>query len=372
MIKRGIYISPFAESICSDDNKEIVHGLLLDTTWRTLPHFVTSIIMASICNVGIPLGFSFGPSESKESYKVFYDKFASVINVDLKKYIIESDRGSALKAIAKEINIEHLSCSAHLLRSLKNTEFSYQVGQLVTARCQTDLNILMDIYSTEFSTFINTNKMQYLNKILMSCGLIFDTELKKIRINDEILWEHISLACRAKFKMPTTTNSLESFNGHLNSHITRRNDFYTAINRLVKLIIRKTHMFEESYKTNLSRTKRKIEAKCTHFFMQLVLKESQQYETTKEKCKCGETAIISEMMMVDIPCSHRVLKGATFPTKPDNLKLKISNSFSKFIVCLSVEGTTDDIGKDTYNKFLNRSTVATVRAFTREKNTAEI
>ena len=78
------------------------------------------------------------------------------------------------------------------------------------------------------------------------------------------------------------------------------------------------------------------------------------------------------MMMVDIPCSHRFLKGATFPTKPDNLKLKISNSFSKFIVCLSVEGTTDDIGKDTYNKFLNRSTVATVRAFTREKNTAEI
>ena len=368
VIKRGIYISPFAESICSKENEALVHGILLDTTWRTLPYFVTSIIMASVCNVGIPLGFSFGPGENKEIYKVFYEKFSSIINVELKKYTIESDRGSALKALAKEIGAEHLSCNAHFLRSLKTTEFSYQIGELVSAKCQTDLDILMKHYSEEFSRYINTDKLESINKALMTCGLLFDKDTKKIFINDKDLWEHVSLNCRAQFKMPTTTNALESSHGHLNAQIPRRNDFYTAMDRLVKFIIHKTHGFEDAYKANLNRARRNIQRKCSPFYAQVIEKESKQYETEKEKCACGETSILSAMMMLDIPCSHRMCKGANFPSKPKSLALKLKNGFGKLIVHLVVEKNEEETTDDNYEKFINRKAAATVRKFCKEKN----
>lgn len=53
-ILSGIYISPFAKSIFSDLNCHLVDGLLMDTTWKAMPYYVTSILMASICNVGVP------------------------------------------------------------------------------------------------------------------------------------------------------------------------------------------------------------------------------------------------------------------------------------------------------------------------------
>ena len=372
VIKKGIYISPFAESICSKENENIVHGVILDTTWRTLPDFVTSIIMASVCNVGIPMGFSFGPCENKDIYKVFYDKFSSVINVDLTKYVIESDRGSALKALSKEIGIEHLSCNVHFLRSLKTSEFSYQIGELVSAKCQIDLDILMDHYSKEFCKFIGTEKIENLNKALMSCGLIFDINSKKISINNMNLWEHISLNCRAKYKMPTTTNALEASHGHLNARIPRHNDFYTAMNRLIRFIITKTHNFDVAYKSNLNRARRVIQRKCSSFYTSLLEKESKQYESTKEKCNCGETIILSEMMLVDIPCSHRMHKGAVFPKKPYDLTLKLKNSFEKLIVHLVVDEKVAESTEDNYEKYINRKAAATVRKFCKEKNLENI
>ena len=53
----------------------------MDSTWKTISGYVTSILMASICNVGIPLAFAFGPSESKELYDMFYSSFDKTINV---------------------------------------------------------------------------------------------------------------------------------------------------------------------------------------------------------------------------------------------------------------------------------------------------
>ena len=104
----------------------------------------------------------------------------------------------------------------------------------------------------------------------------------------------------------------------------------------------------------------------------LIEKESSQYETTIENCKCGETALLSSMMMVDIPCSHRFNKGARFPSKADNIRLRLTKSTSKLTKEVSItELGTEDEPKD-YNAMINSTAVKTVRKFTKCKNIHKI
>ena len=63
----GIFISPYARSILTN-KPERLNGLLLDTTFKVLPYFFTSILLVSIKNTGIPISFSFGSSENKTLY----------------------------------------------------------------------------------------------------------------------------------------------------------------------------------------------------------------------------------------------------------------------------------------------------------------
>lgn len=73
--------------------------------------------------------------------------------------------------------------------------------------------------------------MEGLNKSLLTAGLFYNIEEKKIIVNDDILWEHVSQMHRVKYKMPSTTNALEASHGHINASITRRNDFYSALSK---------------------------------------------------------------------------------------------------------------------------------------------
>lgn len=370
-ILSGIYISPFAQSICSDSNSQLVHGLLMDTTWKTLPYYVTSILMASVCNVGIPLGFAFGPSEDSALYRSFYDKFEEVIGVDLRRYTIESDRGSALKSIAAEVNTEHLSCHHHFLRSIKGNEFRYQVGQLVGCKCQKDFDSLLNLYSNEFAKFKDV-KLDEINRALLMAGLFFNTDKDKIEINDHVLWEHISLMHRAKYRMPSTTNALESSHGHLNSLVPRRNDFYSALTRLIKFVITKTHNFQQAYKTNYNRARRKTLERCNGIYNILVTKEIEQYHTIIGNCECGENVLISRMLLIDFPCSHRIKLGEKFPEIPDNIHLILKNTFQELKVNYKIKERPSTNPIIDVNKVVNKKAAAKIKKFTPCKNLALI
>ena len=50
--------------------------------------------------------------------------------------------------------------------------------------------------------------------------------------------------------------------------------------------------------------------------------ELQFYKSTKDTCACGETALLSSILGVDIPCSHRVHLGAHF-TELSRIDLKL-------------------------------------------------
>ena len=65
-IKSGVYISPWVQSLLTD-NDDLIQGYLLDTTWKIMSSYVTSIMMGSSYSVGIPLAFAFGRSEEKKT-----------------------------------------------------------------------------------------------------------------------------------------------------------------------------------------------------------------------------------------------------------------------------------------------------------------
>jgi hypothetical protein len=77
----GWYLSPWSRSILEDN---AIDGLILDTTWHVLRQYVTALIMAVYCKVGVPLGFSFGVAETVELYQQQYTSFAEVFAIDLR------------------------------------------------------------------------------------------------------------------------------------------------------------------------------------------------------------------------------------------------------------------------------------------------
>ena len=64
-----------------------------------------------------------------------------------------------------------------------------------------------------------------------------------IIIADINKWDTISQIERIKYSMPSTTNALESSHGHLNGQLPRRNNFWSAMLRLVTFILKKESSF---------------------------------------------------------------------------------------------------------------------------------
>ena len=129
-IVSGVYFSNEASSILTENN-DLLSGFLLDTTWKIMARYVTSILMGSCFNTGLGLGFSFGRAEDRDNYGNLLKAISQITGFDFHNKVFESDQGSALKAICDEYNITHLKCLRHLLVSLKYNEFSYQIGILL-------------------------------------------------------------------------------------------------------------------------------------------------------------------------------------------------------------------------------------------------
>jgi hypothetical protein len=91
-------VSPQAQSISQLNTTD---GLMLDTTWYVLRQCVASLLMAVYGNVAVPIGFAFGVAETVDLYNQQYGVFAQLFGIELQKYILESDQGSAFSALCK-------------------------------------------------------------------------------------------------------------------------------------------------------------------------------------------------------------------------------------------------------------------------------
>ena len=145
-IVNGIYISPFTQSLFCE-NKDIVDGLLMDTTWSVISKYVTSILMCASHNVGVPTSFAFGGAEDKELYSLFTSFIRKQTGVDISEYNVESDQGTALRAICDGFSKTHFACIRHFKVALKSSVFSFQVGNLISCCSEFEFESLKDLYS---------------------------------------------------------------------------------------------------------------------------------------------------------------------------------------------------------------------------------
>ena len=307
-IVSGVYVAPWTKSLFEHGNSDLIAGFLLDTTWKVMAQYVTCILMGCAYNIGLPLAFGFGKSETKDLYTELLVKFQESTGVDLRAKIIESDQGTALKAAIKEFDMIHLACLRHLLVSLQYNEYSFIVSQLVSCTTSAEIEQVKNVMCEEYSHLPKKQK-DVLNVALKKIGWTYtDTP----HIVDEERWDSVSMETRLKYRMPSTTNSLESTHGHMNSDIPRRNELYTSILRIVEHMWDKVQNIEECVKRNYNyanrMTKRRLDNKS-----ETISDEQMQYHTTQFHCECGENRLVSSMLGIDMICSHRLALTA----KPD-------------------------------------------------------
>ena len=309
----GIYISPFARSIFNN-NADVIDGLLMDTTWKIISKYVTSILMCSSYNVGIPVAFAFGGAEDKDLYSMFTKYLPEVVGVDIKKFNVESDQGSALRAVCDGFEKTHFACLRHFLVSLKTKCFSFQLGKLLSCCSLTEFNTLMDIYSQALRTIDNEKTMKEIQSVLFKAGLTFDG--REVVIVDEDKLNRVSMIKRVEARMPSTTNSLESSHGHLNSKLPRHNAFWPSLQRIATSITDKTFRYNEMMKHNYSRIKRDVKYRAKKYAGPNIQDQIRRFNSTIDSCECGETKLQSALLRINIPCSHQYTLGAEFPSLP--------------------------------------------------------
>jgi hypothetical protein len=323
-ILSGYWVSPLAESILRENE---IDGLIMDTTFRVMRQYYTAILVAVRHNVGIPLAISFGPRESVELYNTFYEVFDHEFHINLAGYILESDQGSALKAVGKH-HPRHLFCLRHVLKSLHSKDcgrFASLVGNLISARSERELDLLYEIYTPDFAAVYReagAEKLQ-LEKCLKKVGRGFVDGVITFTDSDRTRWRQVSMLERVGTRMPTTSNRIESLNGRDNEKKPRFNSFWGSLHRLREAILRKTGNYFFSVKHNLSYEMVRAERRGQILPADRMRREMDFFETTAEHCSCGETVFASGMYRTDVLCSHRfrhgLLEGFGFPPRPSSL-----------------------------------------------------
>ena len=345
----GVYVSPCSYSILRE-NDGLVQGFLLDTTWKVMTKYVTSILMASCHNTGVGLGFSFGRAEDREIYQNVFEEIAKITEFDFHSQVIESDQGSALRSVCDMFNMTHLSCLRHLLVSIKYTEFSFFVGLLIRAVSDDDLERAKRFTVENASKITDERRLKQLQRVLQKIGIIYrDNELHLV---DEERWRRVSMNHRVTYKMPSTTNALECTHGHLNKKVPRNNNFYRSIFRIAKNIQEKTGNITIAIKSNYSASKRKTLQTVANKPRETMQLEIAYFGTERDRCSCSENRLISSMLNIDFPCSHRVFLGAPIPSCP-KIQPSIRPSTQKLVISYNVlppDNTTVQLPPDEYDK----------------------
>jgi hypothetical protein len=152
--------------------------------------------MAVYCDVGVRLGFSFGIAETVELYQQQYTTFAELFAIDLRQYVVESDQGSALRALCARNGQTQLICLRHFLVSLKFKEFNVLVGNLVKCRTESEFETLKALYEGEFHSVADQKRRGLLFWTLKKAGLTSPDGTiliaDKQRWNAVCMWNRVS------------------------------------------------------------------------------------------------------------------------------------------------------------------------------------
>jgi hypothetical protein len=100
-ILTGVYIHAEASGIIRNRLENQIAGLMLDTTCDVMRLYVMARPVAISRNAALPLGFTFGATETVELDEQFSDLFAER-QIKLSEFLFEADQGSALVSLFKK------------------------------------------------------------------------------------------------------------------------------------------------------------------------------------------------------------------------------------------------------------------------------
>lgn len=213
----------------------------------------------------------------------------------------------------------HLSQKSDLeIEKLKTQElkitldYFYEIKKLLKCTSDLDFQNYLEKFATHFPQICreDPNEFEKINKILSKIGLFFMDG--QVTIENVKKWEKVSLLCRIKTHMPSTTNTLESMHGHINKQCPRRNSFFSAYFRLISELCSKYDKIKERVQHNYRYTKNKtieMKQKTSHEEMMQMIT---YYDTDQESCSCGQNKLQTANFKIDIPCMHRLELGAEF------------------------------------------------------------
>jgi hypothetical protein len=149
-----------------------------------------------------------------------------------------------------------------------------------------------------------TDRLRAARAEFLKAGLIITDEFA-IEINpmSSMRWEEVSQYVRVAFRMPPTTNSLESILGHLNEATPRRNEFWSSMRGIVEHIDEGMKRFFNAVRHNFNYVSRAT--------------------SQSTQCSCGDMLLLSTMYDIAIPCCHMIHCGTERPRMgpPPVLKL---------------------------------------------------
>lgn len=367
-INSGVFIMPKTHDLLTKYSDRI-DGFLLDTTWKILPLYVTSIITATLFNSSIPLGFAFGHGETIKLYKYLLSTIEKKTNFNFRNKVILSDQGPSLKSLVKEYQMIHLFCYRHFLANIKNTNYAYEIRNLVRCTSLYDIQNSNQIYSEKFKEIIEKNpeELPKINLALKKIGLTFCGDQIVILKKDK--WDKFSLYERIKYHMPSTTNSLEAVHGHMNKQVPRRNSFFHALFRVYKELNSKFSKINDRIKHNFSYSKRLTINKFKNTKVDDMKSMVLFFETSLDNCLCGQNKLESANYKIDIPCYHRISLGAQYPQCP-RVVFELNDQFNELII--EHEEKENLVGKISSEKDEYNYIVRTIKYFSGFKELSEI
>jgi hypothetical protein len=264
------------------------------------------------------MAISFGPRESIGLYDTFYQVFDREFGIKLKDYILESDQGSALKAVGPR-HPRHLFCLRHVLKSLHTKDccrFASLVGNLISARSEKELRVLRRIYTRDFATGCaeGGNEETKLRRCLKKVGLLFVNSEMISMDQEHKRWNQVSMLARAGTKMPSTLNTIEPLNGRFNGKTPRFNAFWGSLHGLREAIMQKIEKFTDGMRYNHKYEGLRVQRRFISMPWTRMDRDITFFLITDGTCLCCETVMANEMYRVDCPCGHHF--GAYYRNHP--------------------------------------------------------
>jgi hypothetical protein len=309
-ILTGCFINKYARFIL--ESNEIDH-LVMDTTFSILPLYVTAFLFGVVRNTGIPLALCFSQKETKTIYSTFFDAFKIFCDISLAKYKLLSDQGSALKAVAKEKNMDHYFCLRHALKSLGDGLFAYEAGQLIQCKTFEDFQKLKQIFERKFQDNISDQQtMNQLNRMFKKIGLCYNDF--RIEISNHTKFHQFSMIFRSIESVCTTSNCLEGYHGHLNAKVPRNNKFWSALATQINAMEVKILLFDGEVHHNILSRIRHLRFKGKMMTEEEFEIEKNYYHTNDndQTCDCNENIIVEKLYRQKLLCHHLLRNNEEF------------------------------------------------------------